>query len=203
MSDVPMQEAPVKRRGRPPKTAVRQPVRDDGPRIAETGRAQARGRDGEWLTRKRPVHTDLFHIPPEIIPDGWSYQWNVVDVMGQPQQAAQLAMAENGWRPVPAGRHRGMFMPSDYPDNGPIIRDGMRLEERPIELTEEARYEEEMKARNLIRDSNQQLGLASKLPTGFSRDNPNLRRVERQQTNRSYAPAPDIPRPSLPIDPVS
>lgn len=166
-------------------------------------KARALGRDGEMLTRKRPTSTDLFHIPPEIIPPDWDYQWNVIDVLGQQQTAAQLAMAENGWRPVPAGRHKGMFMPADYSENGAIIRDGLRLEERPMALTLEARAEERMKADRLMRDQQEQLGLTQKMPDGFSRDNSNLRRMEKSGTSRTYAPAGDIARPQLPIDPAS
>ena len=179
------------------------PVRESTRQVVREGAAQAVGRDGEVLTRKRPNHTDIFFIPPNIIPQSWDYQWNVVEVLGQQQTATTLAMAENGWRPVPAGRHKGMFMPANYPENGEIIRDGMRLEERPMALTLEARHEERMKADRLMRDQQEQLGLTQKMPSGFSRDNPNLRRAERSQTSRTYAPAGDIPRPQLPIDPTT
>lgn len=164
-------------------------------------KAQAVGRDGEMLTRKRPVSADIFHIPREIIPDGWDYQWNAIEVVGQPQTASIIAMAENGWRPVPAGRHEGMFMPAGTAPESAIIRDGLRLEERPMVLTEEARAEERMKASRLMQDQIEQHGLAAKMPNGFSRDNPNLARMERSGTSRSYAPAPEIARPQLPIDP--
>lgn len=166
--------------------------------IRENGRIQVRGRDGEILTRKRTASSDVFHIPPEIIPHGYSYQWNVMEVLGKTETASQLAMAENGWRPVPAGRHKGMFMPANYSDDGPILRDGFRLDERPIELTNEARAEEHEKARLQMRDSQEGLGLA--MPSGFDRNNANLRRMERQGTSQSIGPAPDIARPRLPID---
>lgn len=192
--------------GRPPKAVqaqrepIREPVRE--PSYRDNGRAQVQGRDGELLTRKRTTNNDLFHVPSEIIPDGWDYQWNVSEVLGQPQTAQMLAMAENGWRPVPAGRHRGMFMPASWPESGEIVRDGLRLEERPLVLSEEARAEEHAKAGKLMRDQQEQLGLAQRMPDGFSRDNPNLRRMERSGTSRSFAPAPDAPRPRLEIDPT-
>lgn len=197
---------PPKRKGWPKgkartlRAAPRQPARSADIQSGKNGKIEARGRDGEWLSRKRPANQDQFHIPREIIPQGWDYQWNLVEVLGQQQVAAQLAMAENGWRPVPAGRHKGMFMPKDYPENGPIIRDGLRLEERPMALTEEAKAEESGKASRLMKDQQEQLGLVQKMPSGFSRDNPNLRRMERQGTSRTYAPAPDLPRPQLPVE---
>lgn len=179
------------------------PVRKSTRQVVREGAAEAVGREGEILTRKRPTHQDAFYIPPEIIPKGWDYQWNVITVVGQEQTALMLGMSENGWRPVPAGRHRGMYMPANYPENGEILREGQRLEERPMVLTLEARAEERMKADRLMRDQQEQLGLTQKMPNGFSRHNPNLRRMEKSGTSRSYAPAGDIPRPQLPIDPTT
>lgn len=187
-----VQSAPRALKGDDP---VHEPIRD--------GKAQALGRDGEVLTRKRTTNSDQFHIPPEIIPTGWDYQWQAIEVTGQPQTAAMIAMAENGWRPVPASRHPGRFMPADYPPNGPIVRDGLRLEERPMILTIEARREEALKAGQLVKDQVEQLGLSTKMPDGFSRDNGRLRQMERAGTSRTYAPEPSIPRPQLPIDPAA
>ena len=213
MTDINDTAPPASRKGWPkgkprgPRKAVAEdavqaaPIREPTRQVVRDGAAQAVGRDGEVLTRKRPNHTDIFHIPPNIIPQSWDYQWNVIEVLGQQQTAATLAMAENGWRPVPAGRHKGMFMPANYPENGEIIRDGMRLEERPMDLTLEARAEERQKANALVRDQQEQLKLSKTLPNGFSRDNPNLARMERQGTSRTIAPAGDIPRPRLEIDP--
>ncbi len=164
------------------------------------GAVVVRGRDGETLTRKRTQSSDQFFIPDEVVPQGWSYQWNCLEVAGQPQVGQRMAMAENGWRPVPAGRHPGRFMPNGTANDAPIIRDSLILEERPIELTMEARAEEAAKARRQVLDQQEQLGLSQKLPSGFNRDNAELRRAERSKTSRTYAPAPDIARPQLPID---
>lgn len=185
---------------------VRKPVRDEAPvrqarQEPRSGRAEAVGRDGEMLTRRRPADVDEFYVPAGIIPYGWEYQWNVETVTGEPQTSEIIAMQENGWRPVPAGRHRDMFMPKGYPENGLILRKGLRLDERPKVLSDEARNEELAKAGRLVKDQQEQLGLTQKMPSGFSRDNPNLRRMERSGTSRTYAPAGDIPRPQLPIDP--
>lgn len=184
---------------RKPVDPLREPVVEPG--IGHnSGRVVVRGRDGEELTRKRRDSSDIFHIPPEIVPENWGYQWNTVTVYEQPQTAQILAMRENGWRPVPAGRHKGMFMPADTPDDAEILRDGMRLEERPMALINEAKAEELAKANVLMSDQKEQLGLVQRMPEGFSRDNPNLRRMERQGTSRTYAPAPDAPRARLPIE---
>ncbi len=171
-----------------------QPARDN-PR---GDKATAVGRDGEVLTRKRTSSTDMFHVPPEVIPAGWDYQWNVQTVTGEPAIDAQLAMAENGWRPVPAGRHKGMFMKADHPENGEILRGGLRLEERPMTMTEEAREEELASANRQVRDNADMF--KGRMPDGFSRDNPNLARMERAGTKRTYAPEPGLARPALPIE---
>lgn len=208
MTDINQAPATPKRKGgwpagKPRASAARRAQEDEAPidRAGighNSGRAVALGRDGQELTRKRTVSADIFHIPPEIIPRGWDYQWNVLEVTGMPQTGARLAMAENGWRAVPSDRHPGMFMPEGY--KGPIIRDGLQLEERPMILSEEAKREEYAKATRQMADQQEQLGLVKKMPDGFSRDNPNLRRLERQGTSRSFAPAPDAPRPQLHID---
>lgn len=184
----------------PRKAAVLQQPVQTAVQETPSGRVQAAGRDGEILTRKRPTNVDQFHIPPEIVPSGWDYQWNVVSVTGQEFVDIQIAMAENGWRPVPAGRHPGRFMPSGTPANAAIVRGGLRLEERPMILSQEAKMEEARKAGLQVSDQLENLGLTQKMPSGFSRDNPNLRRMERQGTSRSYGPAPDISRPVLPIE---
>lgn len=204
-----------KRRGRPPVQRVATRASDDAASTLErgaagslighnsAGRAVAMGRDGMELTRKRTQNSDIYYIPQEIIPEGFDYQWNPVEVLGKPFSAmeagASLAMAENGWRPVPSDRHPGRFMPEGY--EGPVIRDGLRLDERPMVLTLEARAEEAAKARTLVSDQIAQHRLASNMPSGFSRDNQELGRFERSKTTRTVAPAPDIPRPQLPIDP--
>lgn len=127
---------------------------------SESGRATARGRNGEILTRKRTGSTDPYEIDPKVIPDGWDYQWNAISVVGNKEilMDQSLTMAENGWRAVPAERHPGRFMPEGH--KGSIIRGGLRLDERPRALSEEARAEEIAKARQLITDRNESLKLA-------------------------------------------
>lgn len=167
----------------PVRETVREPVRD--------GAVQVQGRDGKLLSRKRGGNADKFYIPQDIIPDGWSYEWKTESILGEPQTAHQMHMAENGWTPVMADRHPGLFMPNDY--KGPIRRDGMVLMERPIELTQEARYEEQLAAQQLMNAQKEQLGLA--LPSGFDQRHPGAR----PKVNRSFEPA-DVARPRLEID---
>jgi len=147
MSDVTVGQAP--RRGRPPgsaRSAIREPIHQP------SRNAVVYGRDGQPLTRSRTAGTDKFHIDPKLIPEGWSYQWNTVRVVGSTEAALAHSneMYRQGWRPVPADRHDGLFMRAGA--TGEIVIDGMRLEERPEALTFEAKEENERAARQLVRD---------------------------------------------------
>src|SRR5215469_2284972 len=112
---------------------------EDRPATRGSGRDEAReperesrdgelvvGRNGEVLTRKRKGGADPYHIPPELIPKGWTYQWNAISVVGNTDVVLDQAngMYENGWRPVPAERHPGMFIPRGK--IGDIVRGGLR-----------------------------------------------------------------------------
>jgi hypothetical protein len=126
----------------------REPVRSD---------AVVRGREGEILTRKRVSGTDPFHIDPKEIPRGWDYQWNAVTVWGNKEVLLTVGneMYQNGWRPVPAERHPGKFTPAGQ--KGEIIFRGMRLEERPLSMTIQAREEDQAAAMAQMRDRDESL----------------------------------------------
>lgn len=151
---------------------------------------------GKIYTRKRVGNTDPFAIPPHIIPEGWSYQWNVISVTGQAAVDAQIQMAENGWEPVPSGRHKGMFMPADYPPGEPIIRGGLRLECRPKVLTEEAMEEDRRSAIDLIHDRDRELGMGTnpRYNLGRGHEHVNFARNGRAAVSKSVDYGGDIPR---------
>jgi len=146
---------------------------DREPEREHRGGEQIVGRNGEVLSRKRKGGVDPYDIPKEIIPPGWDYQWNVISVVGNSDVVMDqgMGMHENGWRPVPAERHPGRFVPRGR--TGEIIRGGMRLEERPLALTEQARAEDIKNARQLMRDRDQSLmggkaNLRGNMPEGFA-----------------------------------
>lgn len=124
------------------------------------------GRNGEELTRARPnAGGDLFERVKA--PPGWDYQWNAVTAVNKELEEIHKGMAvdfyENGWRPVPASRHPGVWTPNGY--EGAIIVKGQRLEERPSELGRQARFEDEARAKAQLRDQTDSLRLTqSKLP---------------------------------------
>ena len=151
----------------PIRESVREPVRGS--------RKEVIGRDGKVMSRKRGTNVDRFHVPEHLIPEGWSYEWKSQTIMGQENTAHMMHMAENGFTPVDASRHPGYFMPDGY--TGAIIRDGMILMERPIELTNEARQEDIDAANALMNYQRQQLG--QMLPRGFSGDHAGDRKSTR------------------------
>lgn len=150
------------------RNAPRPPSRPEGSRdlARETprrGAAVAVGHNGERLTRRRTTVGDQFAVPLNEVPAGWTYQWNTVTVLNRKLEEIEqgdLMMHENGWRPVPASRHPGRWAPVGY--EGSIIIDGLRLEERPASLTDEAKVEDEARARALVRDRTDALRMTQK-----------------------------------------
>jgi hypothetical protein len=154
------------------------PIRRNNPRppprqmVRETAREPVRenasvlGRNGEELRRMRPdAGGDIFERVKA--PPGWDFQWNSVTALNKElteiHQGNVVDMYENGWRPVPASRFPGVWTPVGY--EGAIVVKGMRLEERPISLTLEARAEDEKRAKAQLRDQTDALKLTqSQLP---------------------------------------
>lgn len=135
------------------------------------GRVEIEGRNGEKLSRTRVQVGDIFEIPANMIPKGWTYQWNAVSVAGNSEILLDQnhMMYQNGWRPVPAERYAGTLVPSG--SKGNIIRGQQMLMERPIALTEEARQEDIRNATQLISDRNESLklaGMKKSMPSGFA-----------------------------------
>lgn len=131
-------------------------------------RAAARSDSGRVRKRKGGQLNDRFRV--DNIPEGVSYEWKRVTVWGKEDPSYDVLMREQGWEPVESGRHPEL-VPNGH--KGAIIRDGLMLMERPIELTEEARREELEAARDAISIKKQQLGEA---PSGTGpRDHPGVR----------------------------
>ena len=182
--------------------ATRQPVREPTRAPSRRG-AQVEGRNGEILSRKRTSTNDIFHMPPELIPAGWDYQWCAVTVVGNSEilMDQNLMMAENGWRPVPADRYPGRFMPEGH-GSKPIVRGGQMLMERPKSLSDEARAEDIANARRLITDRDQSLmggkaALARNIPEGAMDQR---YRGTGASVRMSIDPALDIPSASYEVD---
>lgn len=167
---------------------IRETIRDS---VRPSGAVEVMGRNGKILSRKRGGNVDRFFVPPEVIPEGWTYEWKRETLLGMPDTAHMQNMSANGWSPVMAETHPGLFMPNDY--KGPIRRDDMILMERPAELTEEARREEQQAAKALMQAQKEQLGYA--LPSGFSGEH----RGVQPRINQNYQPS-DVAKPRLSIE---
>jgi hypothetical protein len=142
--------------------AARTPVRGQAGEVL--------GRNGERLSRSHTNVGDSFDVPLHMIPKDWDYQWNSVSVHGNADIVREQShqMYTNGWRPVPAERHAGILVPPNA--KGDILRGGMRLEERPLVLSQQARAEDIRLAKKQISDRNESLKLAGVrkgMPDGF------------------------------------
>jgi hypothetical protein len=167
------------------------------------GRAVAVGRDGQPIWRlAAPVGVDRFAIPPEIVDEGWVYEWKRWSVAGQPDHAYQTQLRRIGrWEPVQAERHPGVFMPPG--STGDIIIDGLILMERPLALHREAQREERLSADDVMLKARRERGL--KVPagaTGVDPDNAEARGATYVNATRVMQSADDmaalqeIPKPA-------
>jgi hypothetical protein len=173
-------------------------ARDIAREPARRGANIAIGRDGEKLARRHVISGDPLDVPTNEIPTGWTYQWNTVTVLNRRLEEIEqgdLNMHRNGWRPVPASRHPGRWTPPGY--EGSIIVDGMRLEERPESLTQDALDEDEARARALVRDRTDALRMTQRqLPgAGVARSRGNAGGMK-----MDIDFGKDIPRPGVQID---
>lgn len=186
--------------GRAARGAGRTASRRTAPReTADSGARIVIGRNGEQLSRTRTEVGDKFDVPIALIPSGWEYQWNSVTVHGNADVVMNQSntMYANGWRPVEATRHDGMFMPKGH--KGSIIIEGLRLDERPKVLCDDARKEGENKARRQMSDRDQALmggkaNLRGKMGDGIEMGG--RYRGTGADLRMSIDPGLDIPAPS-------
>lgn len=137
--------AEVRRRGpgRPPKT------RTEGPRIAIRTAA------------------NRFDIDMDRKPEGMSYQWIATTVLGKDNREALIAMQQNGWTPVPAGRHPELTG-AKPDDQSPIERGGQMLHERPQEITDEVHEMEAQDAQEQMETQLERVAAKSRSAQGNS-----------------------------------
>jgi hypothetical protein len=149
-------------RTRPQKQSPREPVRVAAHQQAARATMRTPAHDKPARTRRRKLmsHDDQFWLPVEEIPEGSSYEWKRLSVMGQEDPFYIAQMRDQGWEPVLASRHPN-WVPPGY-DKPHIIKGGQILMERPIELTEESRREEHALAQRQVRDAEARLGMTPK-----------------------------------------
>ena len=153
--------------GEETRSEMRATPREDDPRArAERRAAEIR----QHLKGDTSDGADRFYIDPNVIPDGWSYEWKRKTIWGKEDPAHEVELARKGWEVVPASRHPEMMPKGNWQT---IERDGMILMERPKVLTDEAHNTNLRSARLQVKAKEAQLTQA---PDGtFERDDPRVR----------------------------
>lgn len=167
--DSDLQGTPLRRAGSPTRRH-QAPVRAQA---REEARDPAREPEGERLYRRRSRTADALHIDPNIIPDGFSYEWKSESIAGKPMASHMNELRENHWAPVPAERHPQLAATGE---GKYIRRDGLVLMERPAYLTDEAVAEDYEIAQGEVMKKEEQVGRPSTPAGTMTRDHPSVRR---------------------------
>jgi hypothetical protein len=122
------------------RTPMRSSIRDAAARAREIRESAVATDEG----------VDRFFVNPAEQPDGWDYQWIMTNVAGKDEPQHMTSMRRRGWDPVPADRHPNIM----------VDQAGMRLCERPLEITQEARARDLRNARAAVAVKEEQLGVA-------------------------------------------
>lgn len=101
------------------------------------------------------TEADKFAIPRGLEPDGMKYQWMAQEVVGKPNYKRMSEATMNGWQPVPASRHDGLYMPPGA--QGQIVVEGMALFEIPERVYRIKRELAAKAARGAVASMNEQL----------------------------------------------
>ena len=122
------------------------------------------------------VVDDPYHIPLDQVPEGLSYEWKRWTVVGEEQAYYISQMRHQGWEVVSPRAHPHWFPPGFSEPH--IIRGGLILMERPIELTNEAIEERRQMATRQINEAEERLGRTPK--DTLTREHPDTKpRVEK------------------------
>lgn len=123
----------------------------------------------EQRVQQRPLvirtGSNRFEFDRDVIPDGMDYEWKRKSMFGAEDIENMINLDQNGWSPVPADRHPEL-MGRRAVVGGEIVRGGLMLMERPVEITEEARELDTFAARSQVAQQVQRLGLEGKRAAG-------------------------------------
>ena len=150
-----------------PRATMRSEVREE----SSLERARRRASEIRGHIGSMDEGTDDFFIDKADIPEGWSYEWKRLTLLGAEDPTYTVHLARMGWEPVPASRHPHMMPPGWA--KGTIERKGLILMERPSEVVDEARRLSSKAARDQVRAKEAQL---SGTPEGtMTRDHTSVR----------------------------
>ena len=128
------------------------------------------------------LQTDPFAVNKENIPPDVSVEWKRHTVTGAEDPFYLARMREQGWEPVDPRVHTDWVpLPPSY-DAPNVIKDGLILMERPMELTQEANDESRAAAKQQVREAEQRLGLTPN--NQLTRDHDGVRPRVSKEWNR-------------------
>lgn len=133
--------------------------------------------DAEILQMYGDEFQDTYYIDPSIVPPGQVYGWKALDgILGKPDPAGMARKLRDGWTPVDAERHPGIWTMKGA--KGPIVHEGLTLCERSSAEDYNRNRYFYLLAKNQVRDKMRQLNEA---PAGdYKRDHNAVRpRIER------------------------
>ena len=136
---------------------------------------------------------DRLHIPSELFPDGYDFQWVTVSVLGMEVPEHTAKFERRGWTMVHGQDFGGIFDGKFLPrgSDGPVLVDGLALMARPLEMSIKAKKAELAAAREAVMIKQQQL-TGGDLP-GVSLDSRHPSAVGSNRINRTIEPV-SIPR---------
>lgn len=125
---------------------------------------------------------DKYHVPPDLIPHGMTYQWCRAFYMGVEDRRNIATLMRNRWTPVPADREGHEIFGGDdtqpdpvtgrkHPYEGGILLDGLLLMERPVEITNIVRQRDEQRARGQVRSQIERLKLVPDVASAHEKEN--------------------------------
>ncbi len=148
-----------------PRESLRDPAHQ--PAATATQREPVHEKPARTRRRKLLTHDDQFWLPIEEIPESHkaifdgsmvvSYEWKRWSNLGQEDPFYIAMCREQGWEPVPPSRHPN-WVPPGY-DKPHIIKGGLILMERPVELSIQAKAEEKQQAKQQVREAEARLGM--------------------------------------------
>lgn len=153
-------------------------------------RGEYHGRNGEIL--RRPVTkfgANPFDIPQDVQENGWSYQWIRHSLYGNTDYSEMSIMKRAGWREVHPDAMNGYFREETPSGQNHILREGLVLVERPMQMTLDAiRENENLANENYARQMHTRYDPDAPLPEGMAEY---VRNVEVDD----YQPAPQAWKP--------
>jgi hypothetical protein len=141
----------------PKKTAARVEMRASMREESDAERARLRAAEIRGHLGDMDEGTDEFYIPPDIIPDGWTYEWKRYSTYNQIDSSHIRELERKGWSFVPSNRPKHASLMAIGDSGNIILRKGLVLMERPTEIVEEARMVERRRASDQVRSKEQQL----------------------------------------------